>query len=240
MPAHTTGIVAEGGQQPGTVATGGHVDVLAASPLFAGVRNEDVEAMLSCLDARRRSFGRGELLARTGDKALRMGLVLAGSVAMEQIDAWGDRSILGRAVPGETFGEAYACSPGATMGVDVRAETDCTVLFLDIERVARTCTSACAFHTRLIRNLLGIMAARTVRLTQKIADIAPRTIRARLMSYLSARAAETGSRRFTVPFDRQQLADYLCVDRSALSHELSKMRAEGIVAVRRNEFELLA
>ena len=211
---------------------------LAGTPLFVGVSPHEVDAMLSCLDARRRTFDEGAFVMREGDASRAIGVVLAGAVRMERTDAWGGRSILGRAAFGETFAEAYACAPGSRMGVDVVAASPSVVLLLDVERVLTTCPSACAFHARLLRNLLGAIAAKNLQLSRKISDITPRTIRQRLLSYLSAQARAAGSRHFSVPFNRQQLADYLCVDRSALSHELAKMREEGIVDFDRGDFRL--
>lgn len=221
-----------------TVATTDVCTQLAGTSLFAGMSVSEVETMLSCLGARHARYGRGEFLMREGDRARSVGIVTEGSVTMERTDAWGSTSILGRAAFGETFGEAYACAGNALMGVDVRAAQDCAVLLIDIDRVLRTCPSACTFHARLISNLLGTVARRNLALNEKIAAITPRTIRARILSYLSGQARTAGCRRFTVPFSRQQLADYLCVDRSALSHELSKMRAEGLVDFDRNDFLL--
>ena len=214
-------------------------EALAGTPLFRGIDAQEVSAMLTCLDARHRTLATGEYASREGDPAHAIGLVVAGSVVIERTDLWGTRSILGRAAFGETFGEAYACVPGSTMGVDVRAAEPSRILALDVERVLTTCPSACLFHARLVRNLLGAIASKNLQLNDKIRAISPRTIRSRVLSYLESRAHQTSSRRFAVPFNRQQLADYLCVDRSALSHELAKMRAEGLLDYDRATFELL-
>lgn len=216
------------------------LEELAGNALFRGVTAEEVGEMLSCLDARRVRYAQGEFVMREGEPARQLGVVLEGAVTMERTDAWGSTSILGRAAFGETFAEAFACAGEAPLGVDVRAATDCAVLLLDVARVLKTCPSACAFHARLVRNLLGAVARRNLALSEKIDAITPRTIRARILRYLSAQARRTGSRHVTVPFSRQQLADYLCVDRSALSHELSKMRGEGLVDFHRNDFTLPA
>lgn len=213
-------------------------EALAGTPLFRGIDAQEVAAMLACLGARHRTLDAGEYAAREGDPARSVGLVVAGSVVMERTDLWGARSILGRAAFGETFGEAYVCVPGSTLGVDVRALEPTAILALDVERVLKTCPSACLFHARLVRNLLGAIASKNLQLSEKIQAITPRTIRARVLSYLEARARQAGSRRFAVPFNRQQLADYLCVDRSALSHELAKMRADGLLDYDRTTFEL--
>ena len=213
--------------------------MLARTPLFAGVAADEVSSMLACLEARHLTFRKGEAVLRTGDRVRAMGVVLSGSVIVERVDVWGTRSILSRAGAGETFAEAFACSPAGTADADVVAASDCELLLLDIDRVMRTCTSACAFHARLVRNLLSVMAERNLRLARKIADISPRTIRNRVMSYLAGEAASRGTTtRLLIPYTRQQLADYLGVDRSALSHELSKMRDEGLIGFDGNRFWL--
>ena len=212
--------------------------VLAHTPLFRGATPEEVEAMLGCLGAERRAFARGELIYRTGDVVTALGLVLSGRVLIESGDFWGNVTVLGSAGPGEIFAETYACSPGEPLMVDVEAAEPTEVLFLDVSRVLQTCPRACGHHSRLIRALLALSAQKNLDLSRKIFHTAPKTIRGRLLAYLSYQALRAGSRRFTIPFDRQQLADYLNVDRSALSNELSKMRKEGLLEVEKNRFSL--
>ena len=168
-----------------------------------------------------------------------VGLVLEGGVRIERVDAWGGRSILERFGPGELFAEAYACAGSEPLATDAVAETDCGVLFLDAARVLRLCPAACAFHARLVRNLLADMANKNLRLSRKMRIITPRTIRERLLTYLSGEAVRRGARSFEIPFDRQQLADYLSVERSALSAEISKMRRDGLIACEKSRFTLL-
>ena len=208
----------------------------ARGPLFAGITPQECAAMFGCLDAQMRPFAKEERIVRQGDRVRFVGLVLAGRLSMERTDALGNRSILGTAGPGDIFAEAYAAT-GAPSDVDVAGIAPGVVALIDLERILGTCSNACAFHTRLVRNLFSAVAARNIALTRKIADISPRTIRERLLSFLSEqarRADEQGV--FRIPYTRQQLADYLCVDRSALSHELSKMRAEGIVGFEKDAF----
>lgn len=212
---------------------------LAGTPLFRDVKPDEAQAMLVCLDARRRTYQQGEFVLREGDRVRAVGVVLSGSVTIERTDVWGSRSIMGRSAFGETFAEAYACTPAAICGVDVvAAQPGTEVLFVNVDRALNMCQSSCSFHAALVRNLLGAIASKNLQLNRKIIDITPRTIRARALSYLSGQARQAGSRRFTIPFNRQQLADYLCVDRSALCHELARMREEGVIDYDRNDFEL--
>ena len=151
---------------------------------------------------------------------------------------WGNRSILASFGPGQSFAEVYACEPDLAFDINVVAAEDATVLFLDIGRVTTMCPSSCAFHARLIRNLLGIVAKRTHALTRKIEHTTKRTTRAKLMSYLSAEAQRRGAVEFDIPFSRQQLADFLAVERSGLSLELGKMKKEGLLDYHKEHFVL--
>ena len=141
--------------------------------------------------------------------------------------------------PGQSFAEVYACEPDLAFDINVVAAEDATVLFLDIGRVTTMCPSSCAFHARLIRNLLGIVAKRTHALTRKIEHTTKRTTRAKLLSYLSDQAEAAHASRFVIPFDRQELADYLSVDRSAMCAELSRMKRDGLIDYNRNQFEIV-
>ena len=151
-----------------------------------------------------------------------VGLVLAGSVLIVQEDIWGNRNILSKTGPGQTFAEVFACAPGAVLNVSVEAESAVTVMFLHIRRVLSVCPSACSHHSRIIRNLLDELAEKNLRLNEKLTHMAQRTTRAKLMSYFSAEAQRRGGYEFDIPFSRQQLADYLGVERSGLSLELGK------------------
>ena len=194
--------------------------------------------MLGCLGAERRRYARGACLCRAGETISALGLVLSGSVLVENTDFWGNTTVLERVGPGHVFAETYACIPGQQLMVSVVADEATEVLYLNVERVLRTCPNACSHHSLLIHNLLLLTARKNLMLSRKIFHTSPRSIRARLLSYLSDRAIAVGSRSFTIPFNRQQLADYLNVDRSALSNELSKMRREGLLETERNHFVL--
>ena len=194
--------------------------------------------MLECLDARKRSYAQGERIHRMGDVIKTVGIVLEGSVRIESVDVWGNVSVVGVQEPGGMFGEAYAAVPSEPLLVDVIAAQDCTVLFLNLGKVLTTCPHACAHHARASRNMTAIIARQTLALARRIFHVAPKTIRGKVLAYLSDEAERAGSREFDIPFDRQQLADYLGVDRSALSSELSRMQKAGILETRRSHFVL--
>ena len=209
--------------------------VLHTAALFSGISDEELAAMLSCLGARIDTFPKGSRLLRAGESVEEVGLVLAGSALIVQEDIWGNRNILSKAMPGQTFAEVFACAPGAVLNVSVEA-----VMFLRIRRVLNVCPSACSHHSRIIRNLLGELAEKNLRLNEKLTHMGQRTTRAKLMSYFSAEAQRRGGYEFDIPFSRQQLADYLGVERSGLSLELGKMRREGLLDFHKSHFLLKA
>ena len=213
-------------------------DALCRTPLFRGTSPQEAEEMLGCLGAERRTFSRGQRIYRAGDTVTALGVVLQGRVLIESADLWGNTTVLDSVGPGQIFAETYACCPGEPLMVDVTAAEAAEVLFLRMERVLQVCPNSCAYHSRLIRNLLTLSAQKNLTLSRKILHTSPKTIRGRLLSYLSSQALRSGSRSFTIPFNRQQLADYLNVDRSALSNELSKMQREGLLQTMRNRFFL--
>ena len=202
---------------------------LTSTPLFCGMSPQEVEQMLSCLAAVTRTYHKGETVFRAGECVCTAGLVLRGSVTVESDDFWGNRSILSRAAPGDLFGEAYACLPEQPLLVSVVAAENCEILLLDVARALHVCSNACAHHSRIVQNLLALCAEKNLQLSQRMLHTAPKTIRARLLSYFGELSQRAGSSHFSLPYDRQALADYLNVDRSAMCAELSKMKADGLI-----------
>ena len=211
---------------------------LSNTPLFRGIREDELRELLSCLNAREKHFRRDEIIFRAGESVSAIGLVETGSVNIVVNFYWGNSNIFGHIGRGEIFAENYAAIPGQELLCDVVAAEDADILFLDMERLLSTCRQGCAFHQRLIHNLIRISARKNLSLSSRMMHIAPRAIRDRLLSYLSEQALEQGSTRFSIPFSRQQLANYLGVDRSALSNELSKMQRDGLITYHKNEFSL--
>ena len=214
------------------------LSVIRSSQLFSGVSERELTAMLSCLKAESRDFPKDAFLLRTGDTAESIGPVLSGSVLVIQEDIWGNRNILSKAGPGQTFAAAFACAPGSRLNVSVVAEAPVTAMFLNVKRILTVCPSACTHHSRIIRNLLGELAGKNLRFSEKLTHMGQRTTRAKLMSYFSAEAQRLGKYEFDIPFSRQQLADYLGVERSGLSLELGKMRGEGLLDFHKSHFVL--
>ena len=204
---------------------------MTSSPLFRDISPADLASLLDCLDARERAYEKGAWLLRRGEWTDRLGLVLSGTVHILREDFWGSRSIVGLAGPGEIFAESYALA-GEPLEVSVLAASDARVLFLRVE----TALTGCG---QLTRNLTALLAEKNLTLTRKMRHMARRTTREKLLSYLSAQALRSGGPEFDIPMDRQQLADYLAVDRSAMSAALGKLRDEGVLEFRKNHFRLL-
>lgn len=204
---------------------------LTQTSLFSGISQADLSALLSCLAAVERRYSKGAVILAEGEPTQWMGLVLEGRAIISCADVWGKSSILGFAEPGAVFGEAYACVPGEALLISVCAAEETRVLFLNVGKLLTVCGNACPFHARLIRNLLSISAGKNLQLSRRIFHTTPKSIRGRLLSYFSECAKKSGSLTFTLPFNRQQLADYLGVDRSAMSSELSKMQRDGLIQV---------
>ena len=215
-----------------------YFSVLQGCPLFAGIEADQLEALLSCLGAGVRGYARGETILTQGDPAGRMGVVLSGTAEVMRTDYDGNRSLLAHLTAGELFAETFACAGLETMPVQVTAREKTEALVLDAKRMLYPCSSACGFHHRLIYNLTRILAQKNLRFQQKLEIMSRRTTREKLLAFLSMEAARAGSRRFTISFNRQELADYLEVDRSGLSVEISRLRKEGRLICKRSAFEL--
>ena len=212
--------------------------VIRSSSLFSGVSEDELTAMLSCLNAEERDFAKEDFILRAGDTVESIGLVLSGSALVIQEDIWGNRNILSKAGPGQTVAAAFACASGAALNVSVVAEAPVTALFLNVKRILTMCPSACAHHSRIIRNLLNELAEKNLRFSEKLTHMGQRTTRAKLLSYFSAEAQRLGTYEFDIPFSRQQLADYLAVERSGLSLELGKLRSDGLIDFHKSHFLL--
>lgn len=213
--------------------------VLEQCPLFEGIGMADLSAMLGCIGGRVVPMKKGQYVCREGDPASNVGMVLSGAVRMVREDYYGNRSIVAHIGPAELFGETYACAGIEAIPVNIVADEDGAVLLMDCRRITTTCCSACSFHNRIIFNLLRLVATKNLIFDQKIQVTSKRTTREKLMTYLLTQAKIRGSSSFDIPYDRQELADYLEVDRSGLSAEIGKLRREGILLSEKNRFSLL-
>ena len=199
---------------------------LSNTQLFRGLETTEITSLLNCLNTTEHSYKKGE------------GILLSGRVMISCNDIWGNSSVLGNVAPGSVFGEVYACIPGQPMLVTVSAVEDTSVLFMNVGRVLTTCSKSCIFHTKLVQNLLTVCAYKSLQLSQRIQHTSSKSIRGRLMSYFSECVKQFGGNSFLIPYNRQQLADYLNVDRSTMCNELSKMQKDGLIEYNKNQFLL--
>lgn len=216
-----------------------YFDVLRKCPLFNDIDDESLLRMLTCFGAKVEFFDKKYTIFTEGSSARYIGIVLSGSVQIIQVDYYGNRNILSSVEPSGMFAEAFACAEQNSMPVSVVANTPCEVMLVDSSHILHTCNNNCGFHQQLIFNLMKALASQNIEFHKKIEITSKRTTRDKLMAYLLAYAKHVGKNSFDIPYDRQELADYLEVERSGLSAEIGKMRKEGIIDSQKNHFVLL-
>lgn len=204
-----------------------------------GIDQDQLKSLLGCLSATTHQYRKDGFVFLAGNKAFSIGIVVSGGVRVLQEDFWGHRMILAHVGPGGLFGEAFSCAGKNVLPVSVATSEPSEIMLLDYRKIVGTCTSACVFHTQMITNMMRILAEKNILLTEKMEYMSKRTTREKLLSFLSAQSRSASSDTIDIPFNRQDLADYLCVDRSALSRELGAMQAEGLIRFEKNHFELL-
>lgn len=212
--------------------------VLRKSPLFYGINEDELYTLLKCSAAEQTRFEAGEYIYRMGESLNSIMVLLTGRAQVIREDFWGQREEIGWILEGQVFGASYSCARTAVLPVSVTAREGCQVIFMDYQRMITFCSLACGFHTRLVQNLLRLVSEENVRMENQLDHMCRKTTREKLMSYLSQQAVAQGSREFEIPHSRQELARYLGVDRSAMSSELGKMRAQGLLDFRKNHFIL--
>lgn len=215
-----------------------YISVLKNSKLFHGTEESDIYSILNCFQAKVLHYKKGEYIIRHGDIINNIMILLDGCLCIQRDDYWGNRSIVNIVNIGEMFGEAYTAHDSKPILNDVTAIKDSSVIFLNIDKVLNICSSSCQFHSYIVQNLYFAVSEKNQLLVQKLGYMSKRTTREKLISYLSDQAKIQGSNSFTIPMNRQQLADFLSVDRSAMSKELCKMRDEGLIVFNKNKFTL--
>lgn len=216
-----------------------YLSLYLSNPLFMGIDEKAMLPLLQCMQAQKRSYRKGSVLFSADEPATALGLVLSGRINTVHQDVFGGNSIVGSSEKGQLFCEAFSCSTSGRMPVSVVAQTDCEVLLIQTERILHTCANSCAQHHKISENLVHILAEKYVSLNQKVIHLSERTTRRKLLSYLSEQAKDAKDGVFAIPFNQQELADYLFIDRSGLSMELNKMKREGIIDFDREKFRLL-
>lgn len=215
-----------------------YVPILKRTQMFAGVGEEEIVSMLSCLGAKLYTYKKGDYVLQQGEHLSNITVLAEGDLHIQRDDYWGNRSILGQIAVGEMFGEAYVAPGSGALLYDVVAVEDSAVIFFDVNRIITPCSSVCRFHAVVVQNMFFAICEKNRKLVQKIGHISQRSTREKLISYLSEQAKRHNRSQFTIPFNRQQLADFLSVDRSAMSNELCKMRDEGLLEFDKNQFKL--
>ena len=214
-------------------------ELLQDCTLFSGIESTQIPSILACLDAREKNYPKDDYILQAGTRVLHVGVVVEGCINLIQEDYWGNRILIEQVYSGGVFGEAFACAEVEKIPVSVVAAKDTTVLFLDYQRIIKVCSSACVFHLQLIKNMVNSIAQKNVALTHKIEHTSKRSIQDKVLAYFSTQAIQSGSASFKIPFSRQELADYLSVDRASLSRSLGLMKSEGLIDLQGKNVKLL-
>ena len=205
--------------------------------IFQDIQQEDCTRMLGCFEAVRRGYLAGETIP--ADHSLRsVGVVENGFLSVTGVDIHGNRAILERLGPGGVFGEVLAFAGAGQSGIDVVCETEASVVYIGYDHIVKRCENACPCHSRVVENMLRLIADKTLSLSERVEVLSQRTIRDKLLCYFVQTARRQGGRRFRLPFPYSTLADFLCIDRSAMMRELSRMKQEGLIASNRREITL--
>ena len=207
--------------------------------LFKGIKKEDMGAMLSCTGYHISDYTKGQVIALENEQIRHVGIVLSGAVDMIKEDVWGNKTLLARIGKEELFGESFACSEDNLSLVTFYAPEETRVLFIPFHRIMHTCSMACAFHHKLVENMVGIIAGKNRELMKKVEVVSRKTLREKILAYLSHQSQRAGNRYFAIPLSRQELAEYLCADRTALSRELASMKEAGLIDYDKNMFRIL-
>ena len=204
--------------------------------LFEGLKEEEIDAFLSCSNAKTLQLKKGEEVFSSGEKITQVALVIKGTLAVSQVDWWGRRDILSSVNKNNLFGGGYAYSGSQEHSLSVNASCDSEIILIDAQKLITPCSKACFYHSKIMVNLIKILAKRNVTLIEKIKNLSARTTREKILSLLSYHSKD---KTVTLPYNRQEMADYLCVDRASLSRELSNLQKEGIIKYNKNKFILL-
>lgn len=215
-----------------------YVSVLKKCPLFSNIKNDQLLSMLHCLKGKILHYQKNQTIFKEGTAATYIGVVLSGQAQIIQIDYYGNRSIITNIGPSQIFGESFACADVSSLPINVIATCDTTILLIDCHRILTTCTHACTFHNQIIFNLMKILASKNIFFHQKIEITSKRSTKEKLIAFLLTEAKAHQSDSFTIPYNRQELADYLGVDRSGLSSEISKLHKAGLIESNRNKFRI--
>ncbi len=213
-----------------------YLQLLKSTQIFDNIAIEQLDTLLSCLGAKTQLYKKNDIILLSDSQVSSVGIIVAGSAQIVKEDAMGNRTIMSELCEGDIFGEAFACANINRIPVTVLATTGCEIVYIQINRIVTSCSSSCSFHATLIKNLLQLIAQKNIFLNNRIEILSQRSTREKLIVYFSMQIKKSGNCRFKIPFSRDELADFLCVNRSALSRELGSMRDEGLLDFNKNEF----
>lgn len=216
-----------------------NIKTLKLSSLFQGVEEQDLEAMLNCLGATERKYMKNDIILLAGSKVTSVGILIEGDAQITREDAEGNRAILSELGKADLFAEAYVAAGSVEIPITVIATSDCRIVWIPFHKIVGTCSSACSFHRTLVQNMMRVIAGKNILMNEKMRILSCKTTKEKLLTYLSDYSERVGKTKFKIPFSRNELADFLSVDRSAMSRELGKLRDEGYLNYHKNEFELL-
>lgn len=216
-----------------------YLKVLMMTSLFQGVAENDLEAMLNCLGATERKYSKNDVILLAGTKVTSVGIMAEGNAQITRDDAEGNRAILSELEKADLFAEAYVAAGSAEIPVTVIATSDCRIVWIPFNKIVGICSTACDFHRTLVQNMMRVIAVKNILMNEKMRILSCKTTKEKLITYLSDYSERVGKSKFKIPFSRNELADFLSVDRSAMSRELSRLRDEGYLNYHKNEFELL-
>ncbi len=215
-----------------------NLKTLMMTSLFHGVSEKDLEAMLGCLGAAEKKYNKNDIILLAGSKVSSIGIMMEGNAQITREDAEGNRAILSELLKADIFAEAYVAAGSVEIPITVIATTECRIVWIPFQKIIGTCSNSCGFHKTLVQNMMRVIAMKNIMMNEKMRILSCKTTREKLLTYLSDYAERAGKEKFRIPFSRNELADYLSVDRSAMSRELSKLSNEGYLNYNKNEFEL--
>ena len=215
----------------------GFSEILNSVGLFKGIEPANLQAMLACLGAGTQSLKKGKIVLLAGDRPEYAGIVLSGQIHITRENYDGNRSLVAAIMPSGIFAEALCCAGVPESPVTAVAAEDSVIIKLGINRILKTCSNSCSFHIKLIENMLGLIAKKNLMLQNRMEILELKSVREKVMLYLESFRAKQG-KNITIPFNREEMADFLCVERSALSHELAKMKKDGLIEYRKNQFQV--
>ena len=216
-----------------------YLENLKKCPLFYNIEEQDLLRMLTCLGAEIIKYDKKDTVFAEGSEVKDIGVLLSGEAQSVRYDYYGNKSIINKIDPTEVFGEAFACAESKSLPISIVAIDKSEIMLINCSHILHTCSNNCGFHQQLIFNLMKDLATKTILFHQRIEITSKRSTREKLMAYLMLQSKKTGRSSFEISFDRQELADYLEVERSGLSAEIGKLKKEGVIEVTKNRFELL-